>query len=104
MTEHGSESRGIVGIFAERVVVGYRFRLGIDHKFIGIAPASLAIQGCAPWPKNLLEFFLWNFREAADRLPPERTKRSLRDLADAGNLSNLKRRQETRFAAGRNPN
>jgi len=39
MTEHGGQNFYVAGVFAESVIVGDRFRLGVNDKFIGIAAA-----------------------------------------------------------------
>src|SRR6266571_71618 len=100
MAEHRGQRVGIVRVFAEGVVVRNGFRLGIDHKFVGIAAARFAVKRSAPLAENLFELFLRNGGDLLDRLDAER---ALRDFADAGNLSNRKGSEEALLAARRNP-
>src|SRR6266581_6774701 len=104
MAEHRGQRVGIVRVFAEGVVVRNGFRLGIDHKFVGIAAARFAVKRSAPLAENLFELFLRNGGDLLDRLDAERAERALRDFADAGNLSNRKGSEEALLAARRNPN
>jgi len=90
--------------FSEGVIMRNRFRLGVDDKFVGIAAARFAIQRRTPLAENLFEFLLRNsgdlFRPVFDA---EGAKRALRDFADAGNFSHRQLREESLFAACRDP-
>jgi len=46
--------------FAERVIMRNRFRLRVNHEFIGIAAARLAISAPFPIARNRFQFFLWH--------------------------------------------
>src|SRR5260370_14138299 len=103
MTEHGGEGIRIVSVRAESVVVRDRFRLGVDHEFIGIAAARLAIQRRSPLAKNAFQFFLRYGRDLLDGFNAEGAKRAFGDFADTRNLSHRQRREKPLFAAPRHP-
>src|SRR6267378_1126637 len=53
VTEHRGEGVVVVGVFAEGVIVGNGFGLGVDYEFVGIAAARFAIKRGAPLAENL---------------------------------------------------
>src|SRR6266480_441593 len=103
MAEHRGHRVLIVRVFAERVIVRNRFRLGINHEFVGIAAACFAVKRRPPLAKNLLQFFLRKGGDLLDRFNSQHSERALGDFANAGNLSNRKWRKKPFFTAGCNP-
>src|SRR6266404_6038362 len=43
MAQHRGERNCVIRVFAERVIVRNGFRFGVDHEFVGIAAARLAV-------------------------------------------------------------
>src|SRR6266850_2535318 len=60
MAEHCAQCVRILRVFAERVIMRNRFRLRVNHEFIGIAAARFAIQRRSPLAENRFQFFLRN--------------------------------------------
>src|SRR5271170_3964042 len=94
----------VVRILSKRMIVRNGFWLGINHKFVGIAAARLAVKRVAPSAKNLFEFFRRNRSELLHGLDAERLWCALSDFANARNLAHRQRRKKPRFLPGRNPN
>src|SRR6267378_2244068 len=103
MAEHRRQGVRVAGIFSEGVIVRDRFRLRVDDKFVGIAAARFAIQRRSPLAENLFEFFLRNSGDLFDSFNAEGAKRSLRNLTDPWNFSHRQLREESLFAAYRDP-
>src|SRR5260370_12244545 len=101
MTEHRGHRIQIVGVFAESVIVRNRFWLRVNHEFVGIAAARLAIEGCAPLAEYAFQFFLWHGRDLLDGFYAEGAKRAFRDFADAGNFSYWKHGKKSLLAVRR---
>src|ERR1035438_10281128 len=98
MAQHGGEGRGVVGVFAEGVILGNRFRFGVRHKFVRIAASRLAIECSTPLPEYLLEFFLRHVGKLADGLKAQSAKCPLGHFSDAWNSPHGKRGKKTRLA------
>jgi len=103
MAEHGFHFGGARGVFAEGVIVGDGFWLGVDEEFVGIPAAGFAIEGCAPLAKDFFEFFLGVGGKLFDSFDAEGAKGAFGDFADAGNFADGKRGEEARFHAGGDP-
>src|SRR5258708_22126355 len=86
MTEHRGHRIRIVRVLAESVILRNGFWLRVNHKFVGIAAARLAIERRSPLTKNLFQLFLRNGGDLFDGFDAEGPKRAFRDFADAGNL------------------
>src|SRR3984957_14181388 len=104
MAQDRGQSRRIIGIFIERVILRNGFGLRIDYKLVGIATARFAVQRRAPLPENLLQFFLRLCRNLLHRLDPQREQSSFGYFSDAGNFSHRERRQKPHFTSGGTPN
>src|SRR6266481_1085888 len=103
VTEHGGQRISIVRILAESVIVGDGFRLGVDHKFVGIAAARFPIERRSPLAENAFQFFLRHGRDLLDRFDAEGAERAFRDFTDARNFSYRQCRKESLFAPRGNP-
>src|ERR1700693_586448 len=104
MAQERSQSRRIIGIFIEGVILRNGFGLRIDYKLVGIATARFAVQRGTPLPENLLQFFLGLRRDLFNGCNPHRAQSSFGDFTDAGNFSHREWRQKSLFASRRNPN
>src|ERR1700730_620061 len=104
MAQHRGQSRRIISVLIERVILRNGFGFRINYKLVRIATTCLAIQRRAPLPENLLKFFLRLRRNLLHRFNSQRTQSSFGDFADAWNFSHRKRRQKPLFASRRNPN
>src|SRR5262249_9558698 len=103
MAQQRKERGEIIRVFAESVIVRDGFGFGVDDEFVGIAATCFAIECCAPLAENVFEFFGGEFGELSDGFDAESAQSAFGDFADAGNLSNGKRREELCFLAGSDP-
>ena len=103
MAEERFHLRDIEGVFAESVILGNGFGLGVDQEFVGIAAAGFAIESGAPLAKDFFEAFLGIGGELLDGLNTECVEGAFGDFADAGNFSDMERSEETCFLTGNDP-
>src|SRR5436190_19298971 len=103
MTEHGGKGFNVIRVLAESVIVRNGFRFGVDHKFVRIAAARLAVQRRSPLPENTFQFFLRHGRNLFNGFDAEGAKRAFRDFADAGNFSYRQCCKKSPLAARGNP-
>ncbi len=103
MAEEGFHFHDIVCVCAESVIVRNGFGLGVNEKFVGVAAAGLAVKRRAPLAEEFLQFFLFVGGELLNGFDSESTQGTLRDFANARNLTDGKRSEETRFHSGCDP-
>src|ERR1700724_1395155 len=104
MAQHRGQSRRIISVLIERVILRNGFGFRINYKLVRIATTCLAIQRRAPLAENFLKFFLWLRRNLFHRFDSQRAQGSLCDFSDPRNFSHRKRGQKSLFAPRRNPN
>ena len=103
VAEHGFHFGDVGSVFAEGVIVGDGFGLGVDEEFVGVAAAGLAVERGAPLTKDFFEFFLRVRSELLDGFDSEGAKSAFGNFADAGNFADRERSEETGFHAGGDP-
>src|SRR5882724_2733755 len=103
MAEHRGQNFHVAGVFAKSVIVRNRFWLRVNHEFVGIAAARLAIERRAPLAEYAFQFFPRHGRDLLDGFYAEGAKRAFRDFADAGNFSYWKHGKKSLLAARRHP-
>jgi len=86
MAQHRGQSRRIIGIFVERMILRNGFGFRIDYELVRVAATRFTIQRRAPLSKNSLQFFLWLRRNLLHRFDSQRAQCSLRDFSDAWNF------------------
>src|ERR1700682_84108 len=104
MAQYRGQSRRIIRVFVERVILRNGFGFRIDYKLGRGATTRFSIQRRPPLPENLLKFFLRLRRNLLHRFNSQRTQSSFGDFSDAWNFSHRKRRQKSLFASRRNAN
>src|SRR5467141_5143348 len=101
--ERRVERGAIIRVKRKRLVVGDRFRLGVDEKLVRVAAARLAVQRRAPAAEILLELFLCGGRKLRNDLNPQRVQRRFGDLADPRNAPHTEGREKRFLASSRDP-
>jgi hypothetical protein len=103
MAEHGFHFGDVGGVFAEGVIVGDGFGLGVDQEFVGVAAACFAIKGCSPLAEDFFQLFLRVRGKLVDGFNAEGAEGTFGNFTDAGNFADGQRCEETRFHAGGDP-
>ena len=91
VAEQCFHSGNVGSVFAEGVIVGDGFGLGVDEEFVGVASAGFAIERGAPLAKDFFEFFLGVGGELPDGFDAKGTQGAFGNLADPRNFADGRR-------------